>query len=263
MPHEVLRRERDPRGVLRLTLDRPELRNAFSEDLQAALADAFEQLDERTRVVVLTGTGSAFSAGADIRWMRAAAGNSFDDNVADSRRFEAMLAAVDRCPVPVIARVNGHALGGAVGLVACADVTIAVADATFGFTEVRLGLAPAMISHYVLRRTGLGPARRYFLTGERFDADRAARIGLIDEVVADQAALDGAIDALVDAILEGAPAAQRETKALAHRLAAAGDPDETVDDRVELIARLRVGEEGQEGLGAFLDKRRPTWQRRT
>ncbi|MTV25424.1 enoyl-CoA hydratase/isomerase family protein [Nitriliruptoraceae bacterium ZYF776] len=240
-------------------MDRPEARNAFSEELQSSLTDAFAGVGEDVRVIVLTGAGPAFSAGADIAWMRSAADNGFEDNVADSRRFEGMLAAVDTCPVPVVARINGHALGGAVGLIACADVALAVDGALFGFSEVRLGIAPAMISHYAQRRIGVGNARRYFLTGERFDAARAQRLGLVSEVAADLAALDDLVDHVVDELLASAPGAQRATKALIATIASTPDPADTVDARVELIARLRVAEEGQDGLGAFFDKRRPSW----
>lgn len=256
---DVLRRELDNRGVLTLTMDRPEARNAFSAELQTALSSAFAEVDDDVRVVVLTGAGPAFSAGADIRWMRSAADNSFEDNVADSGRFESMLQVVDTCPAPVIARVNGHALGGAVGLIACADIVVAAEGALFGFSEVRLGIAPAMISHYAQRRIGVGNARRYFLTGERFDAARAVELGLVGEVASDLDDLDARVEHLVGELLASAPGAQRETKALIARIAATPEPADTLDARVELIARLRAAEEGQDGLGAFFDKRLPRW----
>jgi methylglutaconyl-CoA hydratase len=258
---DVLRTELDARGVLTLTIDRPQVKNAFDGELQEALTDAFSDVGEDVRVVVVTGAGDVFSAGADLTWMRSAVDASFEDNVASSRRFEAMLAAVDGCPAPVVARVNGHCLAGALGLVTCADVAVAVRGSLFGFSETRLGLAPAMISHYAVRRTGIGAARRYLLTGERFDADRARDLGLVVEVVDDQQQLDAAIDALVDAFLVAAPGAVRDTKRLLATIAATPDPVDTVDARVELISRRRVSDEGQAGMAAFFDRQPPPWAR--
>jgi methylglutaconyl-CoA hydratase len=258
---DVLRTELDARGVLTLTIDRPQVKNAFDGELQEALTDAFSDVGEDVRVVVVTGAGDVFSAGADLTWMRSAVDASFEDNVASSRRFEAMLAAVDGCPAPVVARVNGHCLAGALGLVTCADVAVAVRGSLFGFSETRLGLAPAMISHYAVRRTGIGAARRYLLTGERFDADRARDLGLVVEVVDDQQQLDAAIDALVDAFLLAAPGAVRDTKRLLATIAATPDPVDTVDARVELISRRRVSDEGQAGMAAFFDRQPPPWAR--
>lgn len=256
---EVLRSERDERGVLTLTIDRPEVRNAFDEQLQQALTDAFSTVDDDVRVVVVTGAGSTFSAGADLTWMRSAVDATFEENLASSRRFEAMLAAVDTCPAPVIARVNGHCLAGGLGLVTCADVAVAVRGALFGFSETRIGLAPAMISHYAVRRTGIGAARRYLLTGERFDADRALQLGLLVDVVDDEDALDAAVDGLVDALLAAAPGAVRDTKRLLATIAATPDPADTLDARVELIARRRASDEGQAGMAAFFDRQPAPW----
>lgn len=256
---EVLRTERDERGVLTLTIDRPEVRNAFDERLQEALTEAFAGVGEDVRVVVVTGAGSAFSAGADLTWMRAAVDATYEQNVASSRRFEAMLAAVDACPAPVVARVNGHCLAGALGLVTCADLAVAVRGAQFGFSETRLGLAPAMISHYAVRRTGIGPARRYLLTGERFDADRALALGLLVDVVDDEPALDAAVEELIGALLAAAPGAVRDTKRLLATIAATPDPAATVDARVELISRRRTSEEGQAGMAAFFARQPPPW----
>jgi methylglutaconyl-CoA hydratase len=255
-----LRTERDDRGVVTLTMDRPEVRNAFSAELMTAITDAVTDLadDGSVRALVLTGAGSAFSAGADIEWMRAMVGHSFEDNVADSRHFEAMLRAVDAFPAPTVARVNGHALGGAAGLLGCVDIAVAVRGASFGFTEVRLGLVPAMISAYVQPRIGVGNARRYFLTGERFDADRAWQLGLVHEVC-DPEELDTTVDRILGEVLAAGPSAQRETKRLIAAVAAAGAPQDTERLRVELISRMRVADEGQEGLRAFLEKRAAAW----
>jgi methylglutaconyl-CoA hydratase len=256
----VLAIDRDARGVVTLTLDRPDVRNAFDAELMRALTAAVAELadDPTVRVLVLTGAGRVFSAGADLTWMGAMAGYSFEENVADSRGFEAMLRTVDDAPVPVVARVNGHALGGAAGLLGCVDVAVAVKSARFGFTEARLGLAPAMISAYVQPRIGVAAARRYFLSGERFDAERAAQLGLVHEVCDDDA-LDATVGRVVDDLLAAGPAAQRAIKPLIRAVAAASDPDATEQLRLELISRLRVGEEGQEGLAAFFEHRRPSW----
>jgi methylglutaconyl-CoA hydratase len=256
---DVLRRDRDDRGVLTLTIDRPEVKNAFDTELQEALLDAFSQVGDETRVVVVTGAGDVFSAGADLNWMRASADATHEDIVASSGRFEQMLAAVDRCPAPVVARVNGHCLAGALGLVTCADVAVGVRGALFGFSETRLGIAPAMISHYAVRRIGIGPARRWLLTGERFDADRAKELGLLGDVVDGPEALDAAVSELVDAFLQAAPGSIRETKQLLAAIAATPDPADTVDARVELISRRRLSEEGQAGMAAFFARTPPPW----
>ena len=256
----MLNVDRDPRGVVTLTLDRPESRNAFDAALMEALTATMRELgeDSDVRAVVLTGSGRVFSAGADLGWMGAMAGYSFEQNVADSRGFEAMLRTVNDAPMPVVARVNGHALGGAAGLLGCVDIAVAVRSARFGFTEARLGLAPAMISAYVQPRIGLAAVRRYFLTGERFDAIRAQQLGLVHEVCDDDA-LDSTLAHVLDELLLGGPQAQRAIKPLIAAVAATSDPDATEQLRVELISRLRVGEEGQEGLAAFFDHRRPRW----
>lgn len=259
MSDDVLLIDTDEHGVRTLTLNRPDVRNAFDGRLQEALTDAFTSVDDDVRVVVVTGAGSVFSAGADLTWMRSAVDASFEDNVASSRRFEEMLAAVDTCPAPVVARVNGHCLAGAVGLIACADVTVAVRDALMGFSETRLGLAPAMISHYAVRRIGMTAARRYLLTGERFTAEVGHDIGLVTEVVDDAAALDATVDELVDGLLAAAPGAVRDTKRLLATIARTPDPADSVDARVELISRRRVSQEGQAGMAAFFAKEPLPW----
>ncbi len=261
MTQAVLHEARDDRGVVTLTIDRPAARNAIDADTMGALTDACHRLaaDGDVRVVVLTGAGEVFSAGADLAWMSAMASASFDENVTDARRFEAMLSAVHELPVPVVARVNGAALGGAAGLVACADVVVAVEGASFGFTEVRLGLAPAMISAYVVPRIGPAQAGRWLVSGERFPAATAQAIGLVHEVVAPER-LDAIVADAVDSLLAGGPEAQRATKRLLRRVVATPAPADTVDERVELISRLRVGDEGQEGMGAFFERRPPSWR---
>jgi len=243
-----LRIERDG-GILRITLAKPERRNAFDAELIAELHEAFADVGD-ARLVVLAGDGPSFCAGADVEWQRASINLSFDENVEDARRLHAMLDAVDSCPAPLVARVQGFALGGGSGLVACADVVVAAPDATFGFTEVRLGIIPAVISPFVFAKVGAGAARRLFLTGERFDAETALRIGLVHEVVAD---LDAAVERLVGEILQSGPEATRAAKRLARERPSDGE------ELARIAAGLRAGAEGQEGLRAFLEKREPGW----
>lgn len=250
---EPLQVKRDARGVVTLILDRPEVRNAIDAALMTALTRTATDLadDDTVRALVLTGAGSTFSAGADLNWMRAMAGFSFDENVTDSRSFENMLRAIDSFGAPVIARVNGPAIAGAAGLVACADVAVAVETASFGFTEVRLGLVPAMISAYVVPRIGAAAARRYLVTGEVFDAGTARDIGLVHEVCAPDA-LDATVDGLLDVLLRGGSEAQRATKALLATIIADPDPANTELARIETIARARVSDEAQQRMRAFV-----------
>lgn len=259
---DVLRVERD-RAVARVTLNRPEVRNAFNAELIATLRATFDALAAESpaslRAVVLAGEGKAFCAGADIEWQRASIGLSMQANEADAGRLQEMLLAIDECPVPVIAAVHGAALGGGAALCCVADMIVATADTIFGFTEVKLGLMPAVISPFVLPRIGQGPARALFLTGERFGAERALRIGLVSEVLPDQPALDARVDALLGEILSSGPEAARNAKAVIRDQRALSH-GEALALTVERAARQRVSAEGQEGLGAFLDKRRPTWR---
>jgi enoyl-CoA hydratase/carnithine racemase len=246
---KTIRVERDG-PTLRVTLARPERRNAFDETMIAELTEAFASVGD-ARVVVLAGEGPAFSAGADADWMRRAAGLSEQENLRDARRAAAMLETIDRCPAAVVALVRGPALGGGSGLVACADVALATEDAVFGFTEVKLGLIPATISPYVVRRIGAGAARRLFVTGERFGAHTALAIGLVHELVDD---LEAAGERLVGEILAGAPGAIREAKALVR------DAPLTAEETARRIAERRASHEAQEGLRAFLEKRGPPWR---
>ena len=243
----ALRVERDG-AVLRVTLARPERRNAFDAALIRELTDAFADVGD-ARAVVLAGEGSSFCAGADVEWQRRSIDLSYDDNVEDARHLYGMLAAIDHCPAPVVARVQGFALGGGSGVVACADVAVAAEDAVFGFTEVKLGIIPAVISPFVLPRIE-DAARRYFLTGERFDAQTALRIGLVSEVAA---ALDGAVERVVGELSTSGPQAARAAKRLIR-----DGPRGTAT--VELAARMRTSDEGQEGLRAFLERRQPAWR---
>ena len=233
--------------VLRVTLAKPERRNAFDAALIAELAEAFHDVGD-ARAVVLEGEGPSFCAGADVEWQRAAIELSYDENVEDAMRLYAMLEAVDSCPAPVVCCVHGFALGGGSGLVACADVAVAWPDAIFGFTEVRLGIIPAVISPFVLARIG-NAARRYFTTGERFGADVALRIGLVSEVSEDAGERT---EQIVGEILAGGPIAVREAKKLVRERP-------TGIDTAHIAAARRTSDEGQDGLRAFLDRRPAGW----
>ncbi|HEU5489722.1 MAG TPA: enoyl-CoA hydratase-related protein [Gaiellaceae bacterium] len=233
--------------VLRVTLAKPERRNAFDAGLIAELAEAFADVGA-ARAVVLEGEGPSFCAGADVEWQRAAIELSYDENVEDAMRLYAMLEAVDSCPVPVVCCVHGFALGGGSGLVACADVAVAWPDAVFGFTEVRLGIVPAVISPFVLAKIG-SAARRYFTTGERFGADVALRIGLVSEVSEDAGER---AEQIVGEILAGGPIAVREAKKLVREAP-------TGIDTAHIAAARRTSDEGQDGLRAFLDRRAAGW----
>jgi len=251
--------------VARVELARPEVRNAFNANLIAALTDTFATLatepPETLRAVVLAGEGSVFCAGADVAWLRAAADMDVAANEADAGRMATMLETMDTCPVPVVTRVQGAALGGGMGLCAVSDIVVSTADATFGFTETRLGILPAVIGPYAVAKIGESQARALFLPGSRFDAGRAREIGLVHEVVADEAALDRRLTELLDEILAAGPTAVREAKALLRRLR--GQPSAQARAlTVAAIARQRTSPEGQEGLSAFLDKRDPSWRTR-
>jgi methylglutaconyl-CoA hydratase len=244
----ALRVEREA-GVLRVTLARPDRRNAFDAALIAALTEAFAEVGD-AHAVVLAGDGPSFCAGADVDWQRSAIELTYDENVEDAMRLYRMMETIDSCPAPVVARVHGYALGGGSGLVCCSDVAVAAPDAVFGFSEVRLGIIPAVISPFVFARIGGAPARRWFLTGERFDAATALRIGLVHEIAEE---LDDAVEKVVQALLAGGPEAVRAAKRL-------------VRERPEgaqlghIAATRRASEEGQEGLRAFLERRSPRWR---
>jgi methylglutaconyl-CoA hydratase len=244
----ALRVERDG-PVLRITLARPERRNAFDAELIAELTEAFSDIGD-ARAVLLSGEGEAFCAGADVEWQRASIDLTYEENVADALRLFEMCDAIDSCPAPVVAAVHGYALGGGSGLVACSDIVVADAETVFGFTEVRLGIVPAVISPFVLPR--IGPhARRYFLTGERFGAEVALRIGLVNEVVDGE--LDTRVEAFVEDLLAGGPEAVRAAKELVRFR-----PDGQA--AAKIAAARRTSAEGQDGLRAFLEKRAPAWR---
>ena len=243
----ALRIERDG-DVLRITLARPETRNAFDATLITELSEAFVDVGT-ARAVVLAGDGQSFCAGADIEWMRSSVDLDHDTNVADANALRRMLESIDSCPAPVVAVVQGHALGGGVGLVACADIALAEPSAVFAFSEVKLGIIPAVISPFALRKLGESAARRYFVTGERFDAHTAFRIGLVHEVTDD---LEARLTRVLTELRSAGPRAVRHAKRLV--LDRPAGPE-----TARRIAERRASDEGQEGLRAFLERRRPDW----
>lgn len=250
----------DARGVATVTINNPDKHNAFDDVIIARLRLAFDTLSARkdVRVVVLASNGKHFSAGADLEYMQRMAGYDYGHNLRDAEALAGMLKALFELPQPTIARVQGAAFGGAVGLVSCCDMAVATRGATFALSEVKIGLVPATISPYVIRSIGERAARRYFLTAERFDAHRALQLGLISEI-ADEEALDTEVAQLVEAILGNGPEAVRAAKDLIVNVAGEEITAELVEDTCARIAHIRVSREGQEGLSAFLEKRKPNW----
>jgi methylglutaconyl-CoA hydratase len=257
--------EVDRRGVATLTLNRPEVHNAFDAALVLRLTELLIELKSRpgVRAVVLTGAGRAFSAGADVNWMRSMAACSEDENVEDALHLADLMSLLNSLPLPTIARVNGHAYGGGVGLVACCDIALASSEARFALSEVRLGLVPAVISPYVIAAVGERNARRLFLSGEAMNAKLARRVGLVHEI-AKPNKLDDALEDQLGMLLKGGPNALRESKELIFTVEGGGiSADVALKHRTaQIIAQLRVSDEGQEGLAAFLEKRPPEWLRK-
>lgn len=245
--------------IATVTLRRPQVHNAFNPQTITELTTAFQELgtDEQLHAIVLTGEGRSFSAGADIRWMQETVAYTTEQNLEDAGRLAAMLQTIQDCPCPVLARVNGHAFGGGVGLLAVCDLVIAAEQARFALSEVKLGLAPAVISPFLLRKIGLSHARALFITGERFSAPRALTMGLVHSVVPLER-LDEAVQNALHELLTSAPQALRACKQLALHVGEI-DAESAHLYTTETIARLRVSEEGQEGLQAFLEKRQPRW----
>lgn len=244
-----------------LTLNKAARHNAFDEDLIAEITLGLLELEEAAsvRVVVISALGKSFCAGADLAWMQRAAHYSLDENRRDAEQLSLMLATLNELSKPTIARVQGPAYGGGVGLIAACDLAVATYDTSFSLSEVKLGLVPAVISPYVLAAIGERHARRYMLTAERFSAAEAYRIGLVHELVSDTEQLDGAINELADRLLAGGPVAQVECKRLIRIVTGQPIDDETRAETVDRISRVRASDEGREGLAAFLDKRRPSW----
>lgn len=259
MAEKLVLTEIDRRGVATVTLNRPDVHNAFNEEVIGGLRAAFDALAARedVRVAVLAGRGKSFSAGADLNWMRRMAGFSPAENKADALRMAGMFDKLNRLPMPVIAKVQGSAFAGGLGLVSACDIAVGVDHAKFAVTEVRLGLIAAAISPYVIAAIGPSAARRYFQTAERFDAAEAKRIGLLHEVVAADA-LDAAVERIAGEILKSAPASLRASKALIRETA--GPVSEALrEETATRIAAIRASDEGKEGIAAFFGKRKPSW----
>jgi methylglutaconyl-CoA hydratase len=248
-----------PVGVV--TMNRPERHNAFDDALIGELTEALRSMEaeDGVRVVVLSGAGRSFSAGADLNWMKRMAGFSLDENRRDAMGLAALMRTLAHFRKPTVARVHGPAYGGGVGLVACCDIAVASQHATFALSEAKLGLIPAVISPYVVAAMGERAARRYFLTAERFDAAEAWRLGLVHELAASDADLDEKLGAIVDDLLLCSPAAQMEAKALIRAVAGRPVTSELIQDTAERIAKMRASPEGREGVSAFLEKRRAAW----
>ena len=243
-------------GVVEIWLNRPELHNAFNAELIQELISAFGAIDKKTRLVILSGRGASFCAGADLNWMKAMKDYSKEENFRDSKELARLFSTINECEVPVIGRVNGHALGGGVGLVSVCDYVVAVKEALMGFTEVRLGLIPAVISPYCISKIGESNARAWMLSGERFSADEAMRMGLVHEVVG-AGEIDARIHELEKRFLAAGPEASREAKKLVRGVVKnlKGSEDLTC----QMISERRISSEGQEGMRALLEKDKPAW----
>lgn len=252
--------ENKGRGVYRLTLNRPDIHNAFDDHCIAEISSSLSQLENEgdLRLLVLQGSGKSFSAGADLNWMRQMVDYGREENYADSWELACLMQKLNEFPRPTIASVHGAAMGGAVGLIACCDIAIADESAKFALSEASLGLAPAVISPYVIEAIGVRAARRYFLTAERFGAGEALQLGLLHQVCA-EGQLDTELESIINQLLARGPQAQVACKCLIRKVAASRDADKLRKQTAELIADLRVSDEGQEGLQAFFDKRPPNW----
>ncbi|MFT4825605.1 MAG: methylglutaconyl-CoA hydratase [Halioglobus sp.] len=247
-------------GVATITLNNPDNHNAFDDAIIAQLTTAFQSTasDESVRVVILASEGKNFSAGADLNWMKRISSYGREENLREATALAQMLKILNFMPKPTIARVQGVALGGAVGLISCCDMSIASANASFSLSEVKIGLVPATISPYVISAIGSRAARRYFITAERFNANTALRLGLISEI-AQKDDLDNTINHFVEQLLRNSPAAIKATKSLVFDVADRGISEALIEDTCQLIASIRASAEGQEGLAAFMEKRDPTW----
>jgi methylglutaconyl-CoA hydratase len=253
----------DPLGIARVTLNNPDKHNAFDDVMIKRLTGVFNAiaLDDNIRIVVLQSNGKSFSAGADLGWMKRMAGYSYEDNLKDANALAVMLKALNFIPQPTIAKIQGAAFGGAVGLASCCDIVIAANKASFCLSEVKLGLIPATISPYVVDAIGLKACRRYFQSAERFFADKAQQLGLVDEIV-ELSELETCVDNMIQTLLANSPQAMRRAKQLAFDVAYQDIDEQLLSDTSERIAAIRVSHEGQEGLSAFFDKRPPAWQQR-
>ena len=250
----------DDHGVAQVRLNNPDKHNAFDDEIIGELTEAFVAIADNSnvRVMVLGSEGKSFSAGADLEWMKRMASYSYDENLRDASALALMLKTLNEIPQPTIARVQGAAFGGAVGLVSCCDMAVAASAGSFSLSEVKIGLVPATISPYVIAAIGQRAARRYFVTAERFDAHRALQLGLVNEVV-DAEQLDQEIDRLINTLLANGPEAVTGAKQLVFDVAGKPIDQQLIDATCETIAAIRVSEQGQEGLQAFLERRKPQW----
>jgi len=248
-------------GVALVTLDRPDVHNAFDETMIAELTQVLRTIDDSptARAVILLATGSSFCAGADLGWMKRMAGFAHEQNLEDARALARLLQTLAGLSKPTIARVHGPAFGGGVGLVACCDIAIASHEATFAWSEAKLGLIPATISPYVIEAVGARHARRYMLTGEKFDAAEAYRIGLVHDLTQTVEELDGRVNELLGGLLQAGPQAQKAVKSLVRAVAHRAIDERVIDDTAERIATVRASDEGREGVAAFLERRKPAW----
>lgn len=251
-------------GVATITLARPEIHNAFNDELIAELTQSFAGMASGSgvRVVVLKGEGKSFCAGADLNWMKRMVDYSQEENIADAHRLADLFKTINNCPVPVVGLVHGAVLGGGAGLVAVCDYVIAAEDTIFGFTEARLGLVPAVISPFVMAKIGVSAARATFLSGRRFDANEALRMGLVHQVCK-STMFSAELDNVINEFKKAGPKAAREAKQLIQGvIERTGKPDDQIAYTCKTIARLRSSDEGQEGMGALLEKRRPNWNKK-
>lgn len=257
----TLKIERDTRGVAMIAMNRPHVHNAFDETMICELIEAFRDLgaDDTVRVIIIAAEGKSFCAGADLNWMKRAAEYDEDQNREDAGELALMLNAIYACPKPVIARVQGNAFGGGVGVVAAADIAIGVADAQFSLSEVKLGIIPAAISPYVIEAIGARYAHRYFISAERFSASEAYRIGLLHDLASSVEAMDEQIAVLCNALLANGPKAMESAKNLIQAVSHKSIDDELMEDTIERIAQIRSTPEAKEGIRAFLEKRTPNW----
>ena len=257
--HSIAIERQGPVGLV--TMNRPERHNAFDDALIAELTEALRSMEaeDGVRLIVLSAAGKSFSAGADLHWMKRASGFTKDENQRDAMALGALMRTLDHLRKPTVARVQGAAYGGGVGLVACCDIAIGVQSASFALTEAKLGIIPAVISPYVIAAMGSRAARRFYLSGERFDAAEAYRLGLLHDLAMDEGDLDEKVGQTVDALLACGPVAQREAKELIRFVAGRPITSELIQDTAERIARIRTSPEGREGIAAFLEKRKPAW----
>ena len=259
MTYKTIELSKD-KNVATVALNKPDVHNAMDETMMNELTSCFNELatDENVRIIIFTGNGKSFSAGADLNWMKSMANYSKEENIQDSRLLLDLYESIYNCPKPVIGKINGHAFGGGIGLIAVCDLTIAPPGLKFAFSEVKLGIIPSVISTFVGKRIGVANMRRLFITGERFTTDHAVKIGLIDFMV-DQEELDAKIQEYMDIIQSSGPIAIKEVKNLISQYETL-DTEKYKEFTVKKIAELRISKEGREGIKAFLEKRKPKWK---